>query len=55
MALSGAAVLAINEYQHWKCDTLAWARAEGCTSPLPNDLVYTELDYLSDDYDGHDY
>jgi hypothetical protein len=43
------AVHAVNEYQHWSYDTLAWARAQGCTSPLPADL------YLSDDYDDYDY
>jgi hypothetical protein len=34
------AVLAVNAHQHWSCDTLAWARAQGCTSPLLNYADY---------------
>jgi hypothetical protein len=44
------AVLAVNAHQHWSYDTLAWARAQGCTSPLLN-----YADYLSDDDHYYEY
>jgi hypothetical protein len=47
---AGVFNLAVNAHQHWSYDTLAWARAQGCTSPLLN-----YADYLSDDDHYYEY